>query len=100
MAGNSKGSEYLNRKLELAGRPDSKVVMTRTPESHILYLIMSQADIGISTLKMRLFQEGYSAEELESLIKEFYAKCRELEKVVEKINTKCGFKYKKAKELA
>ncbi|WP_277657267.1 hypothetical protein [Seleniivibrio woodruffii] len=85
MAGNSKGSEYLNRKLELAGRPDSKVVMTRTPESHILYLIMSQADIGISTLKMRLFQEGYSAEEVESLIKEFYAKCRELEKVVEKL---------------
>ncbi|MGE4266352.1 MAG: hypothetical protein AB7F25_02845 [Deferribacterales bacterium] len=91
----------LDRKLEMAKRPDSKVMLTRTPESHILYLIMSQADIAISTLKTRLFQEGYSAEEVTSLIQEFYDKARELDRVVAKIHKKCGFKeYKRAKELA
>lgn len=88
-----------DRKIELAGRPDTKVVFTRTPESHMLFLIMSQADISIGTLKNRLFQEGYSSEEVSGLLKEFYDKCKELESVVEKISKKCGFKYKKAKEL-
>lgn len=87
------------RKLELAARPDTKVVFTRTPESHMLFLIMSQADICIGTLKNRLFQEGYSSEEVKELLEEFYAECRGLEKVVEKISIKCGLRYKKAKEL-
>lgn len=94
------GRDYMLRKLELANRRDTKVVYTRTPESNILYLIMTQADIGISTLKSRLFQDGYSVDEVEALIKEFYSKCRELEDTVLKIHKKCGFKvYKRAKEL-
>lgn len=90
----------LERKLEMARRPDSKVILTRTPESHILYLIMSQADVAISTLKTRLFQDGYSADEVTNLIQEFYDKAGELDRVVAKIHKKCGFKtYKHAKEL-
>lgn len=94
------GKDYMERKLELASRRDTKVVYTRTPESNILYLIMTQADVGISTLKSRLFQDGYSVDEVSELIQEFYKKCRELENVCQTINKKCGFKYKRAKELA
>lgn len=88
------------KKLLMAERPDSKVVLTRTPESHVLYLILVQADIAISTLKTRLFQDGYSADEVTGLIEEFYSKCKELDSSVKKISKKCGFTYKSAKELA
>ncbi|ADD67381.1 putative cytoplasmic protein [Denitrovibrio acetiphilus DSM 12809] len=89
----------VEKKIELAKRPDTKVVFTRTPESHMLVLILSQADIGISTLKRNLLQDGFSVEEVQALLNEFYANCRALESTVEKISSKCGYKYKKAKEL-
>jgi len=89
----------VEKKIELAKRPDTKVVFTRTPESHMLVLILSQADIGISTLKRNLLQDGFSIEEVQSLLTEFYDNCRALEYTVEKISSKCGYKYKKVKEL-
>lgn len=89
----------LAKKMAMAQRPDTKVVTTRTPESHVLYLILVQADIAISTLKTRLFQDGYSADEVTQLIEDFYDKCKALDGSVKKISKKCGFTYKSAKEL-
>lgn len=103
MAGNEKKKDKQSireKKLAMAERPDTKVVTTRTPESHVLYLIMVQADLAISTLKTRLFQDGYSVDEVTPLIKDFYEKCKALDDTVKKMSKKCGFTYKSAKELA
>lgn len=91
--------EIIAQKTEMASRPDTKVVFTRTPESHTLFLVMKQADVGISTLKSRIFTPGYDAEEVLPLIQEYHQKCKELQDSVEKIFKKIGFGYKRADEL-
>jgi hypothetical protein len=79
--------------------PDKSLYVFISSSMPMATLQAYAADIGISTLKRNLMQDGFSVEEVQALLNEFYANCRALESTVEKISSKCGYKYKKAKEL-
>jgi hypothetical protein len=88
------------RKINLAGQRDTRVVFARTPDTHQVLNITSAADRGIRILRNRAgMSRDYSPEEVFALIGEFHNAVYQLHKVTEKICTKADINYRPPRNM-
>lgn len=92
--------ERRERKINLAGERDTRVVFARTPDTHQVLNIASAADRGIRILRNRAgMSVDFSPEEVFRLIGEFHDTVYQLHKVTEKICKKVNVNYRPPRNI-
>ena len=92
--------ERRERKINLAGERDTRVVFARTPDTHQVLNIAGAADRGIRILRNRAgMSKDFEPDEVFALIGEFHDAVYQLHEVTKKICEKAKINYRPPRNM-